>query len=103
MVNGDMILEVLIPAEAPEDTRKKILDAVGDAAYDAQPDDRGEWDIMVSAGPANGIVHVGHNGGHRARSIVWGVLLQEFGDMGRSIHQSLADKIVDALIEGEKL
>jgi hypothetical protein len=105
-MSEDMIVEVLIPAEAPEDVRDKMFDAIADAAYAAQPEDRDEWDITVSAGPANGLVHIGHNGGHRARWIVLGVLLNELGELSLkrgSQTEALANKIVDALVEGEKL
>lgn len=100
-MNEDMILEVLVPKEAGVKILEDLFDAVEMAVDSVEPKDR-DWDFMMTAGPASGVVHIGHGGGHRARGIVRRILADEIG-ADDLVNEEIADKIVDALIEAEKL
>lgn len=42
-------ITVAVPVQASDETVERIFDAVAGAAYEAQPEDRTDWDVFVSA------------------------------------------------------
>jgi hypothetical protein len=51
-------ITVKVPEEAGREMYERIFDAVADAAYEAQPKDRGDWDVFVSGNTKPGDVQL---------------------------------------------
>jgi hypothetical protein len=47
--SGAYVITVEVPAMAGDSVADAIFTAVADAAYEAEPDDRRGWDILVNA------------------------------------------------------